>query len=389
MIDTVKLQSQSIPEDLACDLEHRLDVKSSLGPVDFETGERSALYELYSGQVMDSCNLHGVNLRIMRTRIVKDLDATVIGASRTKTVSCKPYLWMEGSVHKAMLGHNVFGGPRELAPAVSWLVADVSKRLGLELPTWSGWDLMRADWAETYDLGSFDRCQDYIRSLNSCLFPRREPQRYGDNSLAFPGRTTAVRIYHKGPEFAGDSFRRLSRVFGREELQHLSQMSHRTLRVEVSVKRPKITEYNPLSQKIPHIETDWIRNIHDKEIKKVIREANSDLKIVRDSQNVLRRLNTVYAGRDRLVRSLFSTWVQLSALGENSVKAQMKEWSFYNHRGKLLEAGCAWTGSDVRVLDADQLPAGDFVPVSSDLRCSSSEHPDVSRLLEEHRTMVA
>jgi hypothetical protein len=389
LIDTVKIQSQSIPEDLARDLEHRLDVKSSLSGVDLYTGERSVLYEIYSGQVRDERQLHGVNLRIMRSRIVKDLDATVIGASRTKTISCKPYLWMEGSVHKAMLGHNIWGGPRELAPAVSWLVSDVSRRLGLELPEWSGWDLMRADWAETYDLGTFDHCQDYIRSLNSCRFPRREPQRYGDNSLSFPGRTTAVRIYHKGPEFAGESYRRLSRVFSREELQQLAEMSHRTLRVEVSVKRPKITEYHPLNSKIPHIATDFIRNIHDKEIKKVIREADSDLTIVRDSQAVLRRLSTVYAGRDRLVRSLFSTWVQLSALGENTVKAQMKEWSFYNHRGKLLKAGCSWTGSDVRVLDADILPDQDFVPVSSDLRCSSSEHPEVSRLLEEHRTMVA
>lgn len=103
MIDTVKVQSSSISEALARDLEHRLDVKSSLSGVDFETGERSVLYELHSGQVRDERNLHGVNLRIMRTRIVKDLDAFAIGASRTKTVACKPYLWMEGSVHKAML----------------------------------------------------------------------------------------------------------------------------------------------------------------------------------------------------------------------------------------------------------------------------------------------
>ncbi len=398
MIDTVKVQSSSISEALARDLEHRLDVKSSLSGVDFETGERSVLYELHSGQVRDERNLHGVNLRIMRTRIVKDLDAFAVGASRTKTVACKPYLWMEGSVHKAMLGHNVFGGPLELAPSVSWLVADVSQRLGLELPRYDTWDLMRVDWAETYDLGSFDHVQDYIRSLNSCRFPRREPQRYGDNSLAFPGRTTAVRIYHKGPEFAGESFQKLSRVFARDELQQLAQMAHRTLRVEVSVKRPKITEYHPLTSKIPLIQTDWLRATHNKEVKKVIREADSDMTIVRDSQGVLRRLQSVYVYekgekkgqvRGRLVRSLFSTWVQLSALGDNSVKSQMKEWSYYDHRRKLLDAGCAWTGSDVRVLDADQLPDSDFVPVSSDVRCSSSEHPAITRMLEEHRIVAA
>lgn len=387
VIDTVKIQSVAISEDLAGEIERQLIRKSA---VDMLSGE--ILYELYSGEVRDEHSVaahHGVNVRIMRTRIVKDLDRSTPYAPRTKTVKCDPYLWLEGSIHKAMLGHNVWGGPRDLWSAVSWLISDVSKRLEVELPIWRHWDLMRADWAEIYDLGSFDNCQDYIRSLNSCRFPRREPQRYGDNSISFPGRTTAVRIYHKGPEFSGETFKRLSGILPAGEVRELAERAHRTLRVEVSVKRPKITEYHPLNSKVPCVETKWLREIHEKEVKKVIREANSDLTIVRDSQSVLARLKTVYAGRDRLVRSLFATWVQLAGLGENTVKANMKEWLFYDHRRKLIDAGIAWTGSDVLMGEDRNILPRNFVPLPHDVRCCSSEHPEVRRMLCEHPKFVA
>jgi len=245
MIDTVKVQSPSIPFELARCVEHRLDVKGGYGPVDLETGERKSLYELYAGQVRDEerhGGIHGINVRVMRTRVMsiselKRDPSPVVGAyhagsimlaekKRTVSVPCDPYLWMEGSVHKAMLGHNVWGGPRNLSASVSWLVADVSRRLGLELPEWSSWDLMRADWAETYDLGSYDNVQDYVRSLNAARFPRRQPHRYGDDSLLFPGRVTSLRLYHKGPEFAGKEFKALSRVLAAEDLHDLARRAH-------------------------------------------------------------------------------------------------------------------------------------------------------------------
>lgn len=179
-------------------------------------------------------------------------------------------------------------------------------------------------------------------------------------------------------------------IFTRSTRKALPTLGKHVLtKTNLAAKRPKITEQHSLSSKIPNISTDWLRTLHNEEVTKVIREAKSDMTVVRDSQSVLGRLKTVYAGRDRMVRSLFATWVQLSALGENSVKAGMFNRSFYRHRKMLLEAGVAWTGSDVIVLDTDRLPVSDFVPVANDLRCSSSEHPDVSRLLEEHRTVAA
>lgn len=390
MIDTVKLQSPYIAESVAAGIERALVRKSA---VDMATGD--TLYELFSGQLFDRDHLqsptssHGINVRIMRTRFAHVPRSSKMGHARTKPVSCPPYLWMEGSVHKAMLGHNVWGGPRDLAPSVSWLVSDVSRRLGLDLPDFAGWDVMRADWAETYDLGSFANCQDYIRSLNSARFPRREPQRYGDNSLSFPGRTTALRVYHKGPEFAGESFKKLQRHLPLEALDQLTQRAHTTLRVEVSVKRPKLTEYHTPDTKPTTVRTEFLQSVHDKEVKKLIREADSDMTTVRDFQSVKKRLQTHYAGRERLARTLLNTWVQLATLGENVVKDDMREWSFYDHRKKLVDAGVAWHGSDVVIVeDRSNIPK-DFRPVPGDPRCSSEEHPDVTKLLEEHRRKIA
>jgi II/X family phage/plasmid replication protein len=390
VIDTVKLQSPYIAESVAGEIERALVRKSA---VHMATGD--VLYELFSGQLFDRDHLqspssaHGINVRIMRTRFEHVPRSSKMGHPRTKPVMCEPYLWMEGSVHKAMLGHNVWGGPRDLAPSVSWLVSDVSRRLGLELPDFCGWDVMRADWAETYDLQSFENCQDYIRSLNSARFPRREPQRYGDNSLSFPGRTTALRIYHKGPEFLSESFKKLQRHLTLEALDDLTQRAHTTLRVEVSVKRPKITEYHAQDTHPTTIETKFLEQVHEKEVKKLIREANSDMRTVRDFQSVKKRLSTHYAGRERLARSLLNTWVQLATLGENVVKEDMKEWSFYDHRKKLVDAGVAWHGSDVVIIeDRNNIPA-DFAPVATDPRCTSEEHPDVTEALEEHRKKIA
>jgi len=121
----------------------------------------------------------------------------------------------------------------------------------------------------------------------------------------------------------------------------------------------------------------------------LIREANCDLTIVRDSHSVLRRLQTVYPDRAVLVRNLFATWTQLAGLGENFVKAGMAHKSFYRHRKQLLEAGVAWNGSDVLMGDTRGILPADFVPVPGDVRSTSCEHPEVTRLLEEHRVQAA
>jgi hypothetical protein len=132
-----------------------------------------------------------------------------------------------------------------------------------------------------------------------------------------------------------------------------------------------------------------VREVFDTEVRKLVREGMVDMKVVRDAHNVKSRLECVYS--ERQAWALFATWVQLAALGERSVKESMRRRrsSFYDHRTKLLKAGVAWTGSDVVVGPSRVRVPADFVPVTSDPRCASSEDPRVSEALADYRARAA
>ena len=351
--------------------------------VDNSSGE--LLYEITSGSLEGSWD-HRVSLRVLRTRLIPD--PTDKRKNKMIPVFCPPYLWLEGSVHKALMGHNVHGGPSDVVAPCSWFVEDLGDRLGVRLPPAAEWLAMRVDWAEVFRMPR-EAISAYVRSLNSCEFPRRSVHRYGDESLLSPGFTSTVKLYHKGSEFFRHDYRRLNGVFDREELKELVKISGETLRVEVAIKKRKISSRYGRDCAVGRLELGWVKEVFDHEVKRLVREAAVDMKIVRDTHNVKARLESVYTGRQ--AAALFATWVQLAALGERSVKEDMsrRRSSFYDHRAKLLKAGVAWTGSDVVLGSADGRVPADFVPVRSDPRCANSEDPRVSEALEEHRREAA
>ncbi len=374
MLDSVKLQSPHISEATARLVEQQIETFQRL---DNASGE--LLYELHAGQ-LDGSYDHRVSVRVNRKKFVPDSNSS----NRMVAVNCAPYLYLEGSVHKALLGHNVHGGPQDFEAPCYWFVFELMERLGVALPRPMEWTVQRIDWSETYSM-SHDAIRQYVRSLNSCNFPRRPGlQRYGDESIASPGRTTAVKIYHKGPEFMKHDFRRLRPHLDPYELLLLGQIAAETLRVEVAIKKRKISDEHGGDAKIPHIDLEWIKKVHATEIGRLIRESKTDMKIVRDTHSVRDRLLATYS--DRQASALFATWVQFAALGERSCKDSLAERTFYDHRKKLLNAGVAWTGSDVRIVGTrGVLVPADFRPVTRDARCSSSEAPEVSRILEHYR----
>jgi hypothetical protein len=234
MLDSVKLQSPPLSESVAHQIERRLVHRSA---VDNSSGE--LLYDITSGQLEGSWD-HRVSLRVLRTRLIPD--PTEKRKNKMIPVFCDPYLWLEGSLHKALMGHNVDGGPLDMLAPCSWFVEDLADRLGVRLPSAAEWLTMRVDWAEIFRMPS-ETISAYVRSLNSSEFPRRSVHRYGDESLVSPGYTSTVKLYHKGPEFFKHDFRRLNGVFDREELKELVKLSGETLRVEVAIKRRKITDH--------------------------------------------------------------------------------------------------------------------------------------------------
>jgi II/X family phage/plasmid replication protein len=350
------------------------------------TGELN--WEIVTGQLAGSFD-HRVSVRVEREEWVGIegsryplLEKVLTGKARKATaikLPCAPYIVLEGSVHKALLGHNVYGGPLPFALSACWFVDYVAAGLGVSLPYAEDWTVQRADWAEAYELPSFDACSEYIGGLNLARFPRRKPIRYADESLFFPGTTTAFKVYHKGPEFSNNDSKRLRAHLSDDELLELQQRANCILRLETSIKAKKLTADFGAKPTVVQVTREYCERVHDKETARLLREAKNDVEIVRTYREVSRRLHEKHDSR--LANILFGTWIQLSAVGEEEVKGSMPLRTWYRQRKQLTEAAVSWHATDVHIEErCSAVPRG-FSPVRSDSRRLLDEAEEVQRQL--------
>jgi II/X family phage/plasmid replication protein len=396
--DTLKLWSPRLPEHIASLIEHQLmTVQKIHGP----TGE--LMWSLTSGELEGSYD-HRVRVLVKRKRAVA-VPMLQMGdalgerlklssshrkqqVSHLEFVDCEPYLELEGSVHKALLGHNVYGGPEALLPAARWLVAECGVQLGVELPDGAEWELRQADLAEVYRLG-FAGVQLYIRGMQGAEFPWRQgkKQTYGDHGLFFPGQTSALKLYHKGVEFAKHDGRRLRRLLSDGELVSLQEEANEFLRVEVAIKAPTLDRKYGHRPTVREVADEDLIVIADREVTRLIREGDS-MQIVRKHYEVRDRLFQTYVKNPRLAGLLFGTWLQLAALGESATRDKMARRTFYLHKKQLQDAGVSWHGSDVRIVETASVLPADFRPVRSDPRRVTGEDPKVVELLAPYRRVA-
>jgi hypothetical protein len=289
-----------------------------------------------------------------------------------------------------MLGHNVFGGPESFEAACQWFVEDVAMVIGIELPSASVWKVRRVDWSECYELPDFEAVEEYVWGLNSAEYPRRSVVRYGRESIFAPGRTTSVKAYHKGLEFAKHDSRRLKSLLGTDDLAQLQDRANRVLRWEVSVKARKLDTDHSGKPSVSEVSADYLRELHYREVRRLVREGDDEVETVRKQKDVRDRLLTVYGHRKGGL--LLGTWHQLATLGEHETRRAMAVpgsddpyRTFRRHKAYLRHAGVSWVGADVLVVPkASSLPA-DFSPTKKDPRRRCKEHPDVTARLAPFR----
>ena len=382
MIDTLKLKSGPISEDLAQEVESRLVTR-----VGIDNRTEQFLYLLVSGS-LDGSWESSVSVNVAREEFVtrRATSANPRARAVTEKRTCAPYLVIEGSVHKAMLGHNCVGGPCDVVAAASWFVGDVGSRFGGVFPHWSEWRVLRIDWAEVYNLSSFDAVAQYIHGLGLARYARRQPRRYGDECVFFAGTTTTTKFYHKGPEYSKHDHAKLARSTNERYAQDMQWKANSLLRVEVSVKSKKLRAHqhgdNPLVQ---DVSPDWLRSLYDTEVGRVLKEGQADMEWVRTADEVERRLYQVY--ESKLASTLYGTWLKLAAQGETAVRSRLAERTYYRHRKQLADAGCSWDSTDVYVREDSLIPAG-FRPVRSDPRRLAEESPLVREALFGHPVAV-
>lgn len=370
-VDTVKLRSPSLTSEQA-DLIHAASVSRSA--VDNRSGDQ--LYEITTASLAGSFD-HRISVRLMNEEFRVGED----GVSRLEP--SPPYLLIEGSVHKALDGHNVLAGPESFPDLMRWFLDDLSQRLGVELPEAQDWQVRQVDWAESFVLGPA-AIREFMQGMARATFPRRKTRRYGLETLFFPGSTTTVKVYHKGPEFRKHDYKRISGCVPKrsegETTEHYIERSaaHQRyvesvrsaaddrLRFEVSIHARKLDDDFGKVPLIDDIDDSYLISAYEREMARLMKEGESGMDTVRDSASVRRRLNAVYPTRQ--ANTLMGYWMQFSALGEEIVKDEVSKATFYRVRRQLMDAGVSWYGGDIVQGAVVHILPRDFRPNRNDSR---------------------
>lgn len=393
-IDTVKLKSPPLDEGTAVFLEQQSILKSG---VDLASGE--VLYEFTHGELLGSWDSR-VSFRVQREEWVN------LGG-RLDLMPCKPHVVIEASLHKFFFGQNVYGSPERFIDSVCMFVELVSELLDLKKGLFGDahsmfldarrWEVRRVDWAEVYQLTP-PMIVEFFRGISHCKFPRRSAKsaKYGNNAVYFPGTTTTLKLYHKGPEFKEHDRGRIRRTltayymkqlaehssqralgrgvansdlnkFVERKLAALQRLADNRLRVEVEIHADKLSaDFGGRFPLVSEMTDEYLKKVHDAEVFKLLREGKTEMETVRTHDMVKARLNAIYG--KRRANSLFSFWLQLATRGEEVMTAEISRSQFYQNRKLLVEAAVSWLSSDVFIVPNETaLPRG-FVPLRSDRR---------------------
>lgn len=386
-VDTVKLKSPSINESLAQFLEQQCIMRQG---IELSSGE--ILYEITNGQLDGSYDSR-ISFRVLREDYLN-----VKG--RPELVPCDPFIQVEASFHKVLYGQNVYGNPVDFQSLCARFVDILGVLLaddGELLPSAKLWEVRRVDWAEVYRLTPA-AITEYFRGISQCKFPRRSKNsaKYGTNAVYFPGSTTTLKFYHKGPEFKEHDYFRLKQSLTRirhrqfpqsenydsnsqwvsRKLKALQRLANNRLRVEVEIHAEKLhfdfLDRYPL---VSEVTDEYLKSVHDSDVYKLLKEGKTEMETVRNHDAVQNRLNAMYGTRSANI--LFAFWMQLAARGEDVVKGNYSESQFYANRKKLVNAAVSWLSSNVYILpDQGALPR-DFVPIRTNARlCSKAVRND-------------
>jgi II/X family phage/plasmid replication protein len=289
-------------------------------------------------------------------------------------------LKVEGSVHKALLGHNVYGGPQRPRLACRWLIRLASRQFGVAFPHWSEWRVARIDSARVLRLESEETCHQVITMLRDAEYPRRKTLKYGEETVMFVGSTSTAKVYCKGPEFRKNDQARIRKAGDPNMALYLASESKPLLRFEVEVKLPKLKEHFGETPLIGDLEASFLDQLADVEGKRIMRELAVKGEKVRDSGAVFDRLSDNYSRRQ--AQALHHFYLRASAEGEEAVKRSMARSSFYRQRSMLKEAGVDWKGVRHHESDAAGRVPLDFSLLSDSRYLVLGEHPNVASELD-------
>lgn len=370
--DTIRLRSPYLDRQLVAKIEQQCFLRSGQ---DMSTGEIK--YEIFTGELLGSWD--------SRISVIPKYDEYVLDKNGIPRCSpCEPYIFIEASVHKVFLGHNVYGGPTDFQKVCSEFVCLIEELLCPDaLPSPKDWTVHRVDVAHVYRLPKA-ACLEFFDGLQLSSFPRRKKgtSKYA-TAFHSAGRTTTIKLYHKGSEFSAHELPRLREYF-RSLFQHmygietdikklvqrkieaLQRLADNRLRVEVGINSDKFKYDFDRHPRVDEITDAYLEQIFDKEVERLLREGKQAMDTVRDSRAVMHRLKNIYGPNSGM--RLYGFWTSMTTMGDEVTREQFSKTVFFRNRKLLEDAGVSWLGTDIKVIANDRLVPHDFSPVRTDKR---------------------
>lgn len=377
-LDTVRLKTPSMPRSIVDKIKAQGESYCRLRN---DTGE--LVWEV------TRTNLQGsFDSRIMVKPMYEDCTRSKNG--KPEWHPSPPYLVIECSIAKAFHGHNVYGAIEDLQEAAERLRELLQGLLGIPLPHTRSWTVQRVDWAENFQL-PYQAVQEFFEGIYHVAFPRRKMQKYSNEAVFIPGTTTTIKLYHKGPEFEKHDRKRLYVVLrglhqqnrpknsptdwahrqASRKVAALQRLANNRLRAEVEIHAEKLDYDFGHKPKVREVSREYLQEVFDKEISRLLREGREGVQTVRTSLAVRDRLDARYPLE--LAGLLHGFWLNLATHGEEDTRKRHPRATFYRRRKQLVDAGVSWLATDMQLIERQgQMLPLDFSPVRANpRRCQS------------------
>lgn len=338
MLDTVVLTTEHLTAEQYTVIQEQLQARSG---TDMSTGE--VVYLRFVAAIPVPTSGASVRCTVDTSKWIKEP-----GQKTPHRVPCKSFR-VEGSIHKAMHIHNVFGGESKPQPALEWYLGLVGTLLGVSLPSLEHWQVARLDFAASFDLSSLDNVRGWIRAKSLVVYPRRQVNFYSDLGMEAPGTTTTLRAYAKGPQFHKEGgYSRMLQMATTDKAFDISRIAQRVLRCEIEIKPAKLES---MITSAADLTEDCLRSLYESEWRKFLRPLDDDQRLAHTAVEVCSRLQTEYPGA---WLGLYQIWCLLAVRGEQWYRQHVAASTWRGQRAKLEAAYVSWESTNVLTIDAPE-----------------------------------
>lgn len=231
-------------------------------------------------------------------------------------MSCPPFIEIEFSLAKwadsvNFLNCSMFQDMVRLSVFRIWFQG----LIGALLPPIESWIVHRVDMAINYFIGSNDQVLRMIDCYKNLTYSRRKPIIY-KTSVYFPGSTTTVKLYCKGPEFRAHEKGNFRKKDDKTLFEQLCFLADGILRFEIEFHSRKLDDLGLVYLDEVLNYSAW-GDMMKKELDRILIGAKTTkVYTMREVRSILNERKEELKGSHVTADSVYAIWLSLSLSGK-------------------------------------------------------------------------